>query len=232
MDPRVRQIRQQEIQFKEGFDGLRYKFRMRIGWIIVPIIVIAVIILSLISGIKAQAKAEALAAGVPVVVTTEAPVVAPVVIATEEAVVCPSAALDSVREWCSLVNTEAKEYGLDPILVLAVMTQESGGQSDILSENGAVGLMQIMPKDGYSATFECANGPCFAGRPSTKELLDPEFNVDYGCRMLSGLINKYGSERDALKAYGPLIEDNINTEYDESYIFADKVLAIKERISQ
>lgn len=222
MDPRIAEKRGTEMHFREKLENGRYTFRMKVGWYIVPAIFLFFLAGSWISYIKAEAKAEALAAGVPVVITTEAPLVAPKVIATEE-VVCPEGAMDSVREWCNLVATKSKEYGLDPILVLAVITQESGGQSGILSENGAVGLMQIMPRDGYAATFECANGPCFAKRPGTKELLDPEFNVDYGCKMLAGLINEYGSERDALKAYGP---------YNVDYYFADKVLAIKEGISQ
>lgn len=78
--------------------------------------------------------------------------------------------------------------------------------------------MQVMPKDGIASEFVCVNGPCFAGRPSTNELLDPEYNVDYGSRMLAGLIEKYGSEREALKAYGP---------YNVGYYYADKVLAIR-----
>ena len=221
MDPRIAEIRKGEINFRGKFEGARYKFRMSIGWFIVPFVVLFVVGGSLISGIKAQARAEALAESVPIITT---PVVRSVVDeSAKEAVICPSNALESVRQWCDLVNSKSHEYGIDPTLVLAVMTQESGGQDDAISENGAVGLMQIMPNDGVSATFECANGPCFANRPSTKELLDPEFNIDYGARMLAGLINKYGSEKEALKAYGP---------YNVGYDFADKVLAIRERIKQ
>lgn len=105
----------------------------------------------------------------------------------------------------------------------AVILQESGGQSDILSASGAVGLMQIMPNDGVAASFECANGPCFAGRPSTAELTDPEFNINFGTKMLSGMISKYGSEREALVAYGP---------YNVGYYYADKVLTIYDHIRQ
>ena len=76
-----------------------------------------------------------------------------------------------------------------------------------------------MPNDGIAVSFMCQNGPCFASRPSTQELLNPAFNIDYGVRMLANLINKYGNERDALKAYGP---------YDVEYYYADKVLAIRE----
>jgi len=101
------------------------------------------------------------------------------------------------------------------------MLQESGGQPDVISASGAVGLMQVMPRDGIAASFECINGPCFTGRPSMQELLNPEFNLDYGCNMLTRLISEKGSIRDALKAYGPR---------DVGYIYADKVLGIYNSI--
>ena len=100
------------------------------------------------------------------------------------------------------------------------MLQESGGQPEIISSSGAVGLMQIMPKDGIASTFMCINGPCFAGRPSTEELKDPEFNINFGCKMLADLIAKKGSVRDALFAYGPS---------GVGYDYADNVLNIKDQ---
>ncbi len=124
---------------------------------------------------------------------------------------------DKIRPWCGLIEKQAREYGVDPLLVAAVMLMESGGQPEVISRSGAVGLMQVMPRDGLASAFQCVNGPCFANRPTIEELKDPEFNVEYGVRMLSGLINKYGNTRDALKAYGP---------GDVEYWYADKVLAL------
>jgi hypothetical protein len=120
--------------------------------------------------------------------------------------------------WCILIEKSADEYGVDALLIAAVMLQESGGQPEIMSGSGAVGLMQVMPRDGVASTFQCINGPCFASRPTIQELKDPAFNVDYGVRMLAGLIEKYGDIREALKHYGP---------YDVEYRYADKVLAIR-----
>ena len=131
------------------------------------------------------------------------------------------AVIDGVRQWCVQIEEVAMRYGLDPDLVAAVMTQESGGQADIVSPSGAIGLMQVMPSDGIAAKFMCINGPCFAKRPTMQELLDAEFNLDYGTRMLAGLLEKYGNVRDALKAYGP---------YQAGYTYADKVLAIQASI--
>ena len=99
------------------------------------------------------------------------------------------------------------------------MLQESGGDSSAYSVSGAVGLMQVMPRDGIAAEFECINGPCFASRPTIEELLEPDFNVEYGSQMLSGLVARQGSFREALKAYGPM---------DVDYSYADRVLSIYE----
>lgn len=129
----------------------------------------------------------------------------------------PEGVMDAVQQWCEWIEQSAAQYGVDPLLVAAVMTQESGGQPEVISASGAVGLMQVMPSDGAAAGFQCANGPCFGSRPSTAQLMDPEFNIDYGTRMIAGLIERNGDTRDALMAYGP---------YNVGYYYADKVLAI------
>lgn len=123
----------------------------------------------------------------------------------------------SIMEWCQLITKYTNKYNLDANLVAAVMLQESGGDPQAYSSSGAVGLMQVMPHDGLAAGFQCSGGPCFANRPSIEELQDPEFNIDYGTRMLASLVDKYGDVQDALKAYGPA---------NVGYYYADKVLAI------
>lgn len=127
---------------------------------------------------------------------------------------------DSIRQWCGLIEQSAEQYGLEPGLIAAVMLQESGGNPQAYSHSGAVGLLQVMPRDGLAASFICASGaPCFANRPSMDELFDPAFNIDYGARMLAGLVAKRGSLREALYAYGPM---------DMGYRYADLVLSIFE----
>jgi soluble lytic murein transglycosylase-like protein len=127
---------------------------------------------------------------------------------------------DGIRQWCNLVEQNAAQNNLPAALVAAVMWQESGGDPQAYSHSGAVGLLQVMPRDGLAAAFICQNGPCFASRPTITELQDPEFNLAYGTRMLAGLQNKYGNWRDALKFYGPI---------DVGYSYADKILSIWER---
>ena len=124
-----------------------------------------------------------------------------------------------IQQWCQSITAIATQAELSPNLIAAVILQESGGDAQAYSASGAVGLMQVMPRDGIAASFECINGPCFASRPTIEELLDPGFNIQYGTHMLAGLITRLGSLREALKAYGPM---------DVGYHYADNVLSIYE----
>ncbi len=126
---------------------------------------------------------------------------------------------EKVRRWCDLIVEFATAHDLAPELIAAVILQESGGDAQAYSSSGAVGLMQVMPRDGIAANFQCVNGPCFASRPTIAELQDPEYNIEYGTRMLAGLLARHGNLRNALKAYGPM---------DMGYRYADIVLAIYE----
>lgn len=124
-----------------------------------------------------------------------------------------------VRQWCDLIEAAAQDTGLPAGLIAAVIVQESGGNPTVYSSSGAVGLMQVMPRDGIAADFMCVNGPCFASRPTITELEDPAFNIQFGSTYLAGLVEKHGSFREALFKYGPM---NIG------YHYADLVLSIWE----
>lgn len=127
---------------------------------------------------------------------------------------------ENVRRWCTLIEKYASQHSVNPNLVAAVMWLESGGNPQAYSKSGAVGLMQVMPRDGLAASFMCSGKPCFASRPSMAELYDPEYNISYGVRMLAGLYQRNGSWREALKSYGPI---------GMGYEYADRVLGLYEK---
>ena len=131
----------------------------------------------------------------------------------------PASYPEKVRRWCEPIERYAHETGLPANLIAAVMLQESGGNPEAYSHSGAVGLMQVMPRDGIAANFMCINGPCFASRPTIEELKDPDFNIAFGSRMLANLSTRHGSYREALFRYGPM---------DVGYRYADLVLTIWE----
>ncbi len=126
---------------------------------------------------------------------------------------------EDIQQWKPLIESAATENGLDPNLIAAVMLQESGGDPMAYSSSGAVGLMQVMPRDGIASEFICGRSPCFINRPSIDELLEPAFNIEYGSSYLTGLIAQKGSMREALFSYGPM---------DMEYSYADRVLSIYE----
>jgi soluble lytic murein transglycosylase-like protein len=125
-----------------------------------------------------------------------------------------------VLQWCGWITFYADANDLHPDLIAGLIWYESGGKAKAYSRSGAVGLMQVMPRDGLAAEFMCVNGPCFANRPTRTELEDPQFNIEYGTRMLAGLRNRYNDLRSALKSYGPA---------NAGFTYADKVIAIFER---
>jgi soluble lytic murein transglycosylase-like protein len=131
----------------------------------------------------------------------------------------PSSYPPAIQQWCQAIEISAQKAGLPANLIAAVVLQESGGDPLAYSHSGAVGLMQVMPRDGLAADFMCINGPCFASRPTIAELQDPEFNLAYGSRMLANLYAKHGTYREALFRYGPM---------DMGYRYADLVLNIWE----
>lgn len=196
----------------------------RVTWAIFPGVLVGSAVVALIAALvtggstfQSHLVQTALTAAQPVIVkaATEAAVEAPAV-----GCMVSDGYPAAVRQWCDLISAHAQENGLDPNLVAALILQESGGDPSAYSHSGAVGLMQVMPRDGIAASFQCSAGPCFSSRPTIQELEDPEYNVSYGTRMLAGLVTKRGNLRDALMAYGPA---------NVGYYYADIVLAIYDQ---
>lgn len=90
------------------------------------------------------------------------------------------------RAFEPIVREVAGRYGLDPNLLLAVMRVESVYQPRIISNAGAVGLMQIMPRTGRLI----ANA---MGRDgfTTADLLDPKTNIEFAAWYLASLIERW-----------------------------------------
>ncbi len=85
-----------------------------------------------------------------------------------------------------LVESRARELGLDPFLVAGIIRQESAFVADIVSPAGAIGLMQVMPATGRQLAGRI--GP---RRFRTETLETPELNVHLGTRFLADLMRRY-----------------------------------------
>jgi soluble lytic murein transglycosylase len=91
-----------------------------------------------------------------------------------------------IRKWC-------KKYRLDPLLVAALIRQESAFNEQAVSNVGAVGLMQLMPATAGRLAGERRQ------RFRPVRLTNPDYNIDYGCYYLAQLMKMFkessGSQR-------------------------------------
>jgi len=88
-----------------------------------------------------------------------------------------------------LADCDRRRSGIDPLVLHAVIRQESRFQSDVLSPAGAVGLMQLMPRTAAEAARK-EKMP----KPNRKDLLRPAVNVRLGAAYLSRLVKGYGGD--------------------------------------
>lgn len=97
-----------------------------------------------------------------------------------------------------LVEPIAQQDGLSPALVIAVITQESGGNANAQSYAGAVGLMQLMPSTAADIAQELGMSP----QAVLADLTNPQENVMLGCFYLHVLLGQFnGNTELALAAY-------------------------------
>lgn len=126
------------------------------------------------------------------------------------------------------IHRIAPKHGLDPLLVYAVITQESAHDIEAISRKGATGLMQIMPA---TAKKECGL--------DEEELKDPDKNIECGCHYLRKQIHKFGQLRFALAAYnaGPtatlkyIREKGTIPPYPETQDYVKRILKHYEKLS-
>lgn len=132
----------------------------------------------------------------------------------------------------------AKENGVDPYLVCAVIDAESGFEPERISQAGAVGLMQVMP----TTAAEVADA---LGIPRDRlDLEDPAINIAIGTRHLADLLARYEDTATALAAYNAgtgtvgrwMAEEGTDTltraRYPETAAYVERVLAERERYAR
>lgn len=110
---------------------------------------------------------------------------------------------------------EGGRHGLDPILILAVIAVESRFNPFAASEQGALGLMQIVPR------FHKDKLPD-EGEPA---MLETEANIAVGTQILKDSIRRGGSAEAGLQLYNGSFDD-------ETRAYANRVLSERRRIEQ
>lgn len=90
----------------------------------------------------------------------------------------------------------SNNYNLDPYLIAAIISVESGFEEKATSHKGAIGLMQILPKTGEWAADEI-------GLKSFNEdmLYQPEINIRIGTWYVNKLNNQFNDIKLVLAAY-------------------------------
>ncbi len=90
------------------------------------------------------------------------------------------------RPFAELIETVALKHGVDPDLVHAVVQAESNYRATAKSQDGARGLMQVMPRT--AADFGVRN------------LYDPQANLEAGVQYLKFLLARFNLKQ-AIAAY-------------------------------
>jgi soluble lytic murein transglycosylase-like protein len=104
-----------------------------------------------------------------------------------------------VQEFVRTAFAAGKQYGVDPLLVVAMMAVESGYNPIAESWAGAKGLMQIIPKYHPEKFVE------FGGE---KAVFDPRVNILVGARIVREyLLNASGDLFTALQTYAGALAD-------------------------
>jgi len=98
----------------------------------------------------------------------------------------PSGAALAGVPYADLFSRAASRYGVDPSVLAAMASQESGFNSQAVSPAGAQGLMQFMPATAQGLGVNA---------------LDPNSAIDGAARYLSSLTKQFGSTDLALAAY-------------------------------
>lgn len=81
-----------------------------------------------------------------------------------------------------IIEKYAAQYGVDPLLVVAVIREESKFLPQSESHKGAKGLMQLMPSTAQSISESIGDKTY-----SDNDLLSPEKNIQYGTWYLASL---------------------------------------------
>ena len=118
----------------------------------------------------------------------------------------------ATKEYLAHAYREADRIGLDPLLLVAVISIESNFNPIAESPAGAVGLMQVIPRfhmDKFASEQESA--------------LAPHTNIRIGALVLKEYIRRAGGLVEGLQLYN-------GAALDETTAYANKVLGEKERL--
>lgn len=100
------------------------------------------------------------------------------------------------EKYFDLIEKYATEYGLDPMVMLALATQERGVHSETVDSGGGLGLFQIQIEGGWNWNNE--NVSAFNFRTNEEETVTItkekastlEYNIKYGCMLFQNALRE------------------------------------------
>jgi soluble lytic murein transglycosylase len=99
--------------------------------------------------------------------------------------------------YSSYINEYSTLFSIDKLLIKTVMKKESNLNPDAVSKNGAIGLMQLMPKTAFESAEKLNIIDC-----SYNKIKEPKINIMFGVYYLKNLLNHYDNNLIlALAAY-------------------------------
>ena len=93
------------------------------------------------------------------------------------------------------LRREAERNGFDPMFAAGLIRQESTFQADVVSHANAIGLMQILPKEGRRLAKQRKV------RYTNASLFDPNINIELGMLYIAELTRSTGAPEYAAAAY-------------------------------
>lgn len=119
-------------------------------------------------------------------------------------------------EYSEYVEKYAVEYGVDPLIIFAIIKAESNFNPNVVSKSGAIGLMQLMDT---TAEELCNKMDIFYVKKAS--LYQPELNIQLGTKYFSNLMKEYNNNYLlALTAYNAGI-GNVKKWIEQGTIQAD-----------
>jgi soluble lytic murein transglycosylase-like protein len=122
-------------------------------------------------------------------------------------------ARDAAGEVVRVAFREGQRQGLDPMLILAVIAVESRFNPIAESEQGAMGLMQIVPRFHMDKI----------GAAAPASILVPDANIAMGTLILKDAIRRGGSDAAGLQLYNGSFDD-------ETRAYSTRVLTERRRL--
>ncbi len=103
---------------------------------------------------------------------------------------------NSIEAMASRIDAVSQKYSISPEMILAVIQVESSFDSTAVSDQGAMGLMQLLPSTARAVAQELN-----IRWTDDRILWDPLTNIEMGTYYLKSLICRFSNVEVALAAY-------------------------------